>query len=206
MRGGEAKLDIRTKVITTIIAMICSVSVSAAGIAAVMLEFPISVSNTSVLAAADISGNLYGQRFGADDYDTPVMHLYKSGTGIDQEKMTEFTEDVNFSSESKQIDYIFKFILDSDAESGVIVKLTKGMVTDALGYENEYKIAYGKEEPNWSEAEDITVNRSYVIDSNNAYVWLKASLKTTNSVYQRLDGSATWTFVFSFEGIAEQVA
>ena len=97
-------------------------------------------------------------------------------------------------------------MLDSDAESGVFISLTEGTVTDSSGYKDEYLVAYGKEEPNWQNAEAISINKTYVVDSSTPYIWLKATLKRSGGAYQRLDASAKWAFCFNFEGIAEQTA
>ena len=196
-------MNIRVKVITTIIAMVCSLSVSATGIAVILLDVPISVENSKLIAISDVRGDLYGERYGANGQDLVLQHLFKNGSGVQESEMNYFCQDVSFSNGSKQIEYVFKFILAKDAESGVFVELTDGGLTNTAIYEAKYSYGYGKERPDWAkEGANLEPKTKYVVDNEHAIIWLRATLSLKPDRYERLDTSAVWSFSFTFTGIA----
>lgn len=185
--------------------MICSISVSATGILAILLDFPVNVSTSQIVAAGEVKGSLYGTRYGADNQNINPLLLYSSSVGLKQQDLDYFTENVSFSDHSQEIEYIFKFVLDQDATSGVIIKLTKAFLDNEQGYDHTYQFAYGMIEPeDWSTQEKIEINKSYVVDNTRPYLYLRASLKLDTSGYRRVDVQATWSFTFFFEGITTQ--
>lgn len=194
-------MNIRTKIITTIIAMACSLSVSATGIVAILMNFNIQVANTTSIELSDVQGDLYGERYGADNQDLVMQHLFKNGSGVQEAEMNYFCKDVSFSPGSKEITYIFKFILAENAETGVMVMLNMAGVSNSLCYTDQYKVAYGQAEPDWETADDIKVDAKYIVDNQNPYFWLKASLKVNEDAYSRMDTDGTWSFSFTFEGV-----
>lgn len=195
-------MNIRTKVITTIIAMVCSLSVSATGIIAIMLDFPIQVANTTSLSLGEVQGDLYGERYGANDQDLVLQHLYKNGVGVQEAEMNFFCQDVNFSSGSTKMEYIFKFILDGSAENGVLVSLTDGSLSNNVAYTATYLYGYGQQEPDWKDAPPMQVGLSHVVSQEQPYIWLKASLEINLDAIARIDTDATWSFSYSFTGIS----
>ena len=194
-------MNIRTKVITTIIAMVCSLSVSATGIAAIMMQFNIQVTNTTSIEMGDIKGDLYGERYGADNQDLVMQHLFKNGTGVQEAEMNYFCRDVNFSTDSNQIEYIFKFVLAENAGNGVLIQLTEADLTSPALFTDDYKIAYGKTEPDWNKQNNLVAGANYVVDNKNPYVWIRATLTINKDAYQRIGTEAVWTFSLSFTGI-----
>ena len=195
-------MNIRTKVITTIIAMVCSLSVSATGIAAILVEFPIQVANSTSIAVGDVQGDLYGERYGANNQDLVLQHLFKNGVGVQQAEMDYFCQDVSFSDGSKQIEYVFKFILAESAENGVLIELTNAGLTNQAAYVANYSYAYGQKEPDWKNAEPIKAGATYVVENERPYIWLRATLSVREDQVARLDTSASWMFTFTFTGIA----
>lgn len=181
--------------------MVCSLSVSATGIIAIFMEFPVQVANTTSIVMGEVQGDLYGERFGADNQDLVMQHLFKSGSGEQQAEMNYFCRNVNFSSGSKQIEYVFKFILSEGAENGVLIKQTQSELTNNTAFTASYKVGYGKAEPKWETAEDLVFLKNYVVDGTNPYIWLRATLSVNEDAYLRISGEANWTFSFSFEGL-----
>ena len=196
-------MNIRTKVATTIIAMVCSLSVSASGIAAILLDFPIQVASTTALAVGEIQGDLYGERYGANDQDLIMQHLFKNGEGPQEIEMNTYCEDVTFSKGSSEIVYVMKFILSSDAENGTLISLSNGSLTNSVTYEDTYQIAYGQAEPDWANASEMEPQKTYVVSQENPYIWLRAELSINKDAVARIETSATWTFSFYFEGVGE---
>lgn len=197
-------MNIRTKVITTIIAMVCSLSVSAAGIVTIMLDFSTQVANTTRLTLGDVQGDLYGSRIGANNFDFDkehYLHLFKNGDGVQEAEMNLFCQDVSFSVGSTKIEYVFKFVLSSSADNGVLVKLEDGSLTNSVTYKQSYLYAYGQTEPNWATAENMQVGISHVVSEEQPYLWLKASLEMNKDVVQRIGSDATWSFSYTFTGI-----
>ena len=179
--------------------MVCSISVSATGIVAVLLEFPISVANTSRIVVGSVEGDLYGTRTG-DNSGGYTGHIYKYGSGIDQTTLDYFCKDVSFNLGSNKIEYVFKFIQAADAEGATFITLTNTGMNNEVCYSTSYKVAHGVETPNWDQAENMTPNKVYIADTQNPYIWLKATISINSGAYQRLDTSATWTFTYNFEG------
>lgn len=197
-------MSIRTKVVSTIIAMVCSLSVSATGIVAILLQFPVQVANTTSIALGDVQGDLYGERYGAGDTDLVLQHLYKNGVGVDTDTMNYFCRDVSFSADSRKIEYIFKFVLSGSAENGVLVALTDATLSNSVNYTATYQYAYGQPEPDWSTAEICEYNKNMSVTQQTPYIWLKATLVVNQNVVQRVDlfdYSATWGFAFTFTGV-----
>ena len=160
-------MNIRTKVITTIIAMVCSLSVSATGIAVIMMQFNLQVTNTTSIELGDIQGDLIGERYGADNQDLVMQPLFKNGVGIQEAEMNYFLRDVSFTQGSKQIKYLFKFILAEDADNGVLVNLTEAGITNSSLYTAEYKYAFTKREPeDWSKEKTMEVDTNYVVSDS----------------------------------------
>lgn len=181
--------------------MVCSISVSASGIVAILTEFPISVSNKTTIAASMVEGSLLGERNGAGVMDL-ALWLFESDTGVKETEMDLFCENVSFAQNSKQIEYVLKFALDKDATNGVFVTLENAGLTNEDCYEASYKFGYGKERPDWSEAEDIKPNYKYVVDAENPYIWLRATLSIKSDAYSRVITEANWSFLFNFDGVA----
>lgn len=196
-------MNIRTKVITTIIAMVCSLSVSGTGIAAILIEFPIKVASTTSLIVGDVCGDLYGERYGANNNDLKLKQLFKNGAGVQTAEMTEFCQDVSFSTGSHEIRYEFKFILSGSAESGALIELTQAELTNSATYIASYKYAYGQTRPDWGKAQEIKADTAYSVSNEQPYIWLLATLKVNEDNIQRLDTSAVWSFTFSFSGITQ---
>ena len=182
--------------------MVCSLSVSASGIAAILVQFPIQVSQTTTISVGDVQGDLWGERYGANNNDLVMQHLFKNGEGVQQAEMAYFCQDVSFSQESKQIEYLFKFVLAEDAKSGVLVELTNAGLTNPATYEATYLYAFGKEEPDWSTADAVKPETTYVVEEEEPYIWLRATLSVREDVVSRLDTSAVWSFTFTFTGIS----
>lgn len=193
-------MDIRTKIISTIIAMVCSISVSATGIAVILLDFPISVANTTSIQASDIQGDLFGWRTGAGANDLTQQHLYKNGFGVQTDTMNYYLRDVNFAMDSKTIEYKLGFIVAEGATSATFITLDSATITNESLYEMTYKISYSTTEPDWNTAENMVIGKTYVADSENRFVWLKATLKIKNNTYERLNTGATWSFAYTFSG------
>ena len=182
--------------------MVCSLSVSATGITAILIQFPIQVSQTTTISVGDVQGDLWGERYGANDNDLVMQHLFKNGVGVQQAEMAYFCQDVSFSQESKQIEYIFKFVLANDAQNGVLIELTNAGLSNPATYIAKYSYAYGKEEPNWSTADDVKPETTYVVEEDDPYIWLRATLSVREDIVSRLDSAAVWSFTFTFTGIA----
>ena len=182
--------------------MVCSLSVSATGIAAILLEFPIQVANTTSISVGDVQGDLYGERYGANNQDLVLQHLFKNGEGVQQAEMDYFCQDVSFSEGSKQIEYVFKFILAEGAENGVLIELTSADLTNKATYVANYSYGYGQKEPDWNTAEQVKAGATYVVENDNPYIWLRATLSVREDQVSRLDTSATWSFTFTFTGVA----
>lgn len=184
--------------------MVCSLSVSATGIVAILLQFPVQVANTTSIALGDVQGDLYGERYGAGDTDLVLQHLYKNGVGVDTDTMNYFCRDVSFSADSRKIEYIFKFVLSGSAENGVLVALTDATLSNPVNYTATYQYAYGQPEPDWSTAEMCEYNKNMSVTQQTPYIWLKATLTVNQNVVQRVDlfdYSATWGFAFTFNGV-----
>lgn len=198
-------MNIRTKVITTIIAMVCSLSVSASGIAAIMLDFPIKVADSTSLVLGEVQGDLVGRRKGANNFDFDedlTLVLFKNGEGVKSAEMDLFCQQASFSTNSTEIEYVMKFSLSQSATNGVLVKMTNGSLTNKANYEDSYKYSFGKDEPDWSTAPNMTVGESLVVTQEQPYLYLRASLVMHRETITRLDGGATWSFSFDFTGIA----
>lgn len=197
-------MNIKTKVITTIIAMVCSLSVSATGIVAILMEFPVQVANTTSIAVGEVQGDLYGRRKGGGDTDLSMLgfHLFKNGEGIQQSAMDYFCQDVSFSLGSKEIEYVFMFVLAEDATNGAMVELLEAGLSNNETYSASYKVGYGSTEPNWNTAEEIAIDKKYVVSEDSPRIWLNATLKIRPDQVARIDTSATWSFKFEFSGLA----
>lgn len=182
--------------------MVCSLSVSATGIAAILMDFDLQVANTTSLELGDVCGDLYGERRGADNQPL-TMHLFKNGAGLQKSEMDYFCRDVSFSTGSDEITYVFKFILAEGATSAVIVDLEMAELTNTALYDAEYNVAFGMAEPDWTKAEKIGLNQNYIVDDSNPFIWLRAKLSIkTEEIARIVDTSATWSFQFKFEGVA----
>ena len=188
----------------TIIAMVCSVSVSATGIVAILLDFPIAVANVATIEASSVQGDLYGERYGANNEELTRQHLFKNSQGVDTDAMDYFCRDVSFSTGSEKMEYVFKFILAEGATSATFVSLKNATITNELCYTQTYKVAYGQERPDWLAAENMQVGKTYVCDESRPYIWLYASLSINAGAYDRLVTTASWGFQFFFEGVESQ--
>jgi len=200
-------VNVRTKVITTIIAMVCSLSVSATGIIAILLDFPIQVANVNRLVLGDIQGDLYGSRVGANNINFDkehYLHLYKNGEGVQEAEMNLFCQDVSFSAGSSKIEYVFKFVLSSEAENGVLIKLTDGSLTNNVTYTASYLYGYGQTEPDWSTANSMQVGINHVVSDERPYMWLRATLEINKGTVSRIGTDATWSFSYTFTGITAE--
>ena len=198
-------MNIRTKVITTIIAMVCSLSVSATGIAAIMLDFPIQVANGTRLTLSEVQGDLWGRRIGANNFDFDKEHLmplYKNGVGVQEAEMNLFCQNVSFSKGSKQIEYVFKFSLAESATNGVLVCLKEGTLSNNSIYEATYQYGYGKEEPDWNTAEHMEAGVLKAVEPTNPYIYLRAALKIVPGTISRMGSGAVWSFSYEFSGVA----
>ena len=200
-------MNIRTKVITTIIAMVCSLSVSVAGIVTIMLDFPTQVANSTRLTLGDVQGDLYGSRMGANNFNFDkehYLHLFKNGEGVQDTEMNLFCQNVSFSSGSTKIEYVFKFVLSSSADNGVLVKLENGSLSNSVTYTQQYLYGYGQTEPDWSVAQNMQVGVNHVVSREQPYIWLKASLELNKDVVSRIGTDATWSFGYTFTGITAE--
>ena len=203
-------MNIRTKVISTIIAMVCSLSVSATGIAAIMLDFQIKVADSTRLTLGDVQGDLVGRRKGANNFDFDeglTLVLFKNGEGVKAAEMDLYCQDVSFSNGSNEIEYVLKFSLAQSATNGVLVTMTNGSLSNHVNYEDSYKYSYGKEEPtDWSTAPDMTVGQNLPLSNSKdgeQYLYLRATLVRKTGTVVRLEGDATWSFSYEFSGISQ---
>ena len=198
-------MNIRTKVISTIIAMVCSLSVSATGIAAIMLDFPIKVAESTRLTLGEVQGDLVGRRKGANnfDYDEELtLVLFKNGEGVKKAEMDLYCQNASFSNDSTEIEYVMKFSLAQAATNGVLVKMTYGSLTNHVNYEDYYQYSFGKEEPDWSSAPEMVAGESLVVSHDQPYLYLRAAIVMKQGTVARLDGGAIWSFSYDFTGIA----
>ena len=196
-------MNIRTKVITTIIAMVCSLSVSATGIVAVMMSFETQVANSTMLEIGNIQGNLYGQRIGAGNEDLDLWLLFKNGEGEQEANKERYCRDVNFSNGSNKMIYILKFALAENADSKVMVRMDQEGLTNHSLFTADYRVAFGQLEPeDWSAEETISVGDRYIVDDENPYIWLYASLSINENTTTRINSNGgKWLFSFSFTGL-----
>lgn len=200
-------MNIRTKVIATIIAMICSLSVSATGIAAIMLEFPIQVANGTRLTIGEVQGDLWGRRKGANNFDFDEEHLmplFKNGDGVQEAEMNLFCQDVSFSSGSRQIEYVFMFILAENATNGALVCLKEGTLTNQVNYRASYQYGFGKDEPDWASAKHMEAGVNIPVESGNRILYLRAVLDIIEGTVARVNTGAVWSFTYEFTGIYVQ--
>ena len=198
-------MNLRTKVITTIIAMVCSLSVSATGIAAIIMEFPISVANSTIISMGEVQGDLYIMRRGTNAPNFNAC-VYENGVGIHEAELNYITQNVSFGTNSKEMTYTFYFCLSESAENGAKITLTDAVLTNTSTYTATYSYSYETEPKDWSTASAVTLNKPIMVDKTNDRVWLRAKLVVNNSAYSRIDTNAIWSFNFNFEGVATSVS
>ena len=187
--------------------MICSLSVSATGIAAIMLEFPIQVANGTRLTIGEVQGDLWGRRKGANNFDFDEEHLmplFKNGDGVQEAEMNLFCQDVSFSNDSKQIEYVFMFILAEDATNGALVCLREGTLTNQVNYTASYQYGFGKNEPNWETAKHMEAGTPVVVEAENRVLYLRAVLDVVQGTVSRVNTGAVWSFTYEFTGLNVQ--
>ena len=219
----------KTKLIATIISMVCALSLLAVGVMASLTNFQVAIGNQLDLEFSAVEGTLYATRVGdvagtdrttskvlsESTTATDWLKVYDGTTteGVQTDALNSIQEKVNFISNDKikeiinggrtyvAITYYFYYVLPENAVSNSIT-LTAPAVTDKnVVVTYSYTKASSAALPTFDSVTSLTDGGSVTVNGGES-VFIKAEAKVDLSKSVKIE-AVDWNFILNF-GIAPQ--
>ena len=219
----------KTKLIATIISMVCALSLIAVGVMASLTNFQVAIANQLNLEFSAVEGTLYATRLGdvagtdrttskvlsESTTATDWLKVYDGTTteGIENDALTSIQEKVDFVSNDKikeivnggrtyvAITYYFYYILPENAVANSITLTAPAVTDENVVVSYSYTKASSAALPSFDSVTSLTDGGSVTVNGGE-HLFIKAEAKVDLSKSVKIE-TVDWNYTLNF-GIAPQ--
>ncbi len=212
----------KTKLIATIISMVCALSLIAVGVMASLTNFQVVIANQLNLEFNAVEGQLFATRVGdvagtdrttskvlsESTNATSWLNVYNGASGVNQTNLDSIQEKINFVSNDKikeivnggrtyvAITYYFYYVLPEGSTSNNVTLTAPAVADENIIVSYSYTKSTVSTLPSFDSATSLTDGGSVTVDGGEG-VFIKAEARVNLTQSVNID-SADWKFTLNF--------
>ena len=212
----------KTKLIATIISMVCALSLIAVGVMASLTNFQVVIANQLNLEFNAVEGQLFATRVGdvagtdrttskvlsESTNATSWLNVYNGASGVNQTNLDSIQEKINFVSNDKikdivnggrtyvAVTYYFYYVLPENSTSNNVTLTAPAVADENIIVSYSYTKSTGSTLPSFDSATSLTDGGSVTVEGGEG-VFIKAEARVNLTQSVNID-SADWKFTLNF--------
>ncbi len=220
----------KTKLIATIISMVCALCLLAVGVFATLTNFRVAIANQLSVKFDAVEGQLFATRMGdvagtdrttskvlsESTNATSWLSVYNGASGVNQANLDSIQEKINFVSNDKieeivnggrtyvAITYYFYYVLPENSTSNTVTLTAPAVANTNIAITYSYVKATSSTLPDFTSGTALT-NGERVQVAGGEHLFIKAEAKVDLSKSVKIE-AVDWNFTLNFDVTTTQPA
>ena len=220
----------KTKLIATIISMVCALCLLAVGVFATLTNFRVAIANQLSVKFDAVEGQLFATRMGdvagTDRTTSKVLSestnatswlgVYNGASGVNQANLDSIQEKINFVSNDKikeivnggrtyvAITYYFYYVLPENSASNTVTLTAPAVANTNIAITYSYVKATSSTLPDFTSGTALTNGQRVQVDGGE-HLFIKAEAKVDLSKSVKIE-VVDWNFTLNFDVTTTQPA